>query len=1683
MATTFTGLRVQDTYNAILKIGDNSNLTGTAKILSDGLGNSSAIYLSTTSIGIGVTPSYQLHTSSNAKIGGNLIVSGNLTVNGTLTYLNVEDLAVEDPLIKLAKDNTANTLDIGFFGKYVATSTKYKGLFNDASDDKFKLFIGTGTEPTTTVDISASGYSVGTLVANLEGNVTGGTISGTTGTFSSTLDVDGNATFDASILHYKNSTLVTKFFGETGSGYNASKLEFYKNTDLQIRLNGVDGSITSDGNLSVGGTGAFTGNLTGSTASFSGLVSGIAPTADLNFATKKYVDDNIPTITTPALSTVLSAGNTSGSNNLIIQDNDELILGSGSDFRAYHNETNTLFRIGTGDLIFNSFVTDGDIKFQLDNGSDSLTEYMRLDGGTENIVFIKPISGTTGSFSGTVDITGTNDLRIADGSITSSQSSTTNPVARFTDTGVADYDWTFPDSSTIQLGVNTSSTKTLKLVNSGSGNFNFVAVEATFTGLVTGIAPTSDLNFATKKYVDDSIPTIPGTPALSAVLAIGNTSGANNIIMADNQKILVGTDSDLELFFSTTDGHIRNNTGDLYIQNLADDKSIYFQCDNGSGDVDIYSRINGIIQYVQFFKNVAINKANAILEIGESGSGGTFGFIGWNDASNYLYFGNSYNSAFNKDFVISNTGNIGINNTTPAKKLEITSTVDGDGILLTGDGGFATGSSRNIEFSYNDTDTSYASTIKFEVKDNTNHGGQIGFFTDAGPSSSATQGVLTRAMTIDPSQNVGINTDSPARKLHVVNPADTFVARFTAGASSDVNIGIFGHSTSYFGSIGTESNHRFSLFTNGVDRLNITNTGQIGINTLNPDAQLDVAGNIRSRVASNVAGGFYIGEGNTAEAFGLLSQGANGYFKIRDEYHNSDRFYIKNNGMIGINTTDPTSKLDVREDANNVYSAYFYNSNSGANAHGINVQTATTNAGAYAFRVNSGSNSNALTVMGNARVGIGTALPQALLSLTQANGANIRFTNSTTGRFFTIGEGVGTNDKFSFRGNSYRSTDTLTVDFTNNRVGINTISPGSTLEVVGGSSTFSYSDTTPSGSASSVYRDAVFGSTDTTNTGITIFGTGQTGISFGDAGSNIRGQVRYQHPTDTLELGSSGNINMIINSSGNVGIATTAIPPDTYTASGGGWKVLQIGQSSQIAAYGTDDEIAICQNTYLNTSGVFQAITSDVMGSSIILVDGKIYFKNATTSGTTQTTTTRMFIDTFGNVEVSNGGLFLNKSDGAYVALKHNNSLKGYLGVANQTITGGTTSDIGLTASNNLIFGSGGTSEKMRIVSAGAVGINNSSPDSFSGGGSTTASLVIGKGTSGVSPHITLWQGNSAQAALTFASANTGAGQYEGRIRYTRDTGVMDFRTNGVANVLVLNAYGNVGINNSSPAKKLEISSATNADGILLTGIGTGFTSGSSRNIEFSYTDTDTSYASAIKFEVKNSAEHGGQISFWTDAGPSSSSTQGTSVRTMTVDRNQNVGIGIESPARKFHVYNNANGFISRFTGGASSDVNIGMYGHSSAAFGSIGTESGHRFSLFTSGTDRLNILSNGLVGINCTPSYQLDVTGTIRATSDVIAFSDKRVKENIKTVDNALNTVTKLRGVTYTRKDIDDKSTKVGVIAQEVLKVLPEVVKKDNNDMYSVAYGNMAGVFIEAIKELKAEVDNLKQEIKELKK
>ena len=105
-------------------------------------------------------------------------------------------------------------------------------------------------------------------------------------------------------------------------------------------------------------------------------------------------------------------------------------------------------------------------------------------------------------------------------------------------------------------------------------------------------------------------------------------------------------------------------------------------------------------------------------------------------------------------------------------------------------------------------------------------------------------------------------------------------------------------------------------------------------------------------------------------------------------------------------------------------------------------------------------------------------------------------------------------------------------------------------------------------------------------------------------------------------------------------------------------------------------------------------------------------------------------------------------------------------------------------------------------------------------------------------------------------------------------------------------------------------------------------------------------------------------------------------------------------------------------------------------------------------------------------------VYGNFTASGNVTAYSDITLKEDIEVIPNALDKVSAIRGVTYNRKDLEDKPRHAGVIAQEVEKVLPEVISTDKDGIKSVAYGNLVGLLIESIKELKSEVDELKAKL-----
>jgi hypothetical protein len=100
--------------------------------------------------------------------------------------------------------------------------------------------------------------------------------------------------------------------------------------------------------------------------------------------------------------------------------------------------------------------------------------------------------------------------------------------------------------------------------------------------------------------------------------------------------------------------------------------------------------------------------------------------------------------------------------------------------------------------------------------------------------------------------------------------------------------------------------------------------------------------------------------------------------------------------------------------------------------------------------------------------------------------------------------------------------------------------------------------------------------------------------------------------------------------------------------------------------------------------------------------------------------------------------------------------------------------------------------------------------------------------------------------------------------------------------------------------------------------------------------------------------------------------------------------------------------------------------------------------------------------------------TGNLVATIHY-ASSDSRHKTDIKPIPDALIKVSQINGVTYIRTDNDQNIRHAGVIAQEVEAVLPEVIGTDADGYKVVAYGNMIGLLVEAIKELKTEVDALK--------
>ena len=180
--------------------------------------------------------------------------------------------------------------------------------------------------------------------------------------------------------------------------------------------------------------------------------------------------------------------------------------------------------------------------------------------------------------------------------------------------------------------------------------------------------------------------------------------------------------------------------------------------------------------------------------------------------------------------------------------------------------------------------------------------------------------------------------------------------------------------------------------------------------------------------------------------------------------------------------------------------------------------------------------------------------------------------------------------------------------------------------------------------------------------------------------------------------------------------------------------------------------------------------------------------------------------------------------------------------------------------------------------------------------------------------------------------------------------------------------------------------------------------------------------------------------------------------------RNNESGEGIYNQATTQHFYSDNDDYWNIAGGGSANGLRF-RDDHNSTVRGYV----------YANNANQIGFLNSG-----ASWSLKCDNSGNVTATGNVTAYSDKRLKTNINTINDALSIVGKLRGVSFDWKESGKRS--IGVIAQEVEKVLPELVLTQQvldptgqSEIKSVDYGKIVGVLINAINELKAEVDKLK--------
>ena len=1016
-----------------------------------------------------------------------------------------------------------------------------------------------------------------------------------------------------------------------------------------------------------------------------------------------------------------------------------------------------------------------------------------------------------------------------------------------------------------------------------------------------------------------------------------------------------------------------------------------------------------------------------------------------NDTTGYVSSENGYFSLGSAAGV--NAANINIATANSNVGIGVTATSDGDLTL----------NAPKLHVKGTNTSGAYNLVARFQGgndADNTgaailiNHSNDRGLLIEAGRKDGDREvayfNVISSGATVTPmltmgkfgsAYNVGIGTTSPGSKLTVNGSfsADTgsFSNELTLSSNLRLqnNITILNKAQSAYISFATRNT------TGSEVVMDLTNVGSINGGAAGPYLPLSAGSGFP------LTGPLYI----TSD--GGAANGAEIYLKHANN-----------------NTTDTIGTLFFGNNADATLSSIVVETNGANNTSNLKLNTS-----------NAGTMSTALTLQGDndaiftGNVGIGTTGPNSPLDIRRTSdgialelistvGDADEFVdlkmisgNTTAGTLGTIlrhkRDGTGGGD-FSILTNPTLTgtpTEKLIVK-SNGNVGIGTSTPLAKLDIQGTQGQlFSVTDN---------LSGSIFAVADIS--GVPIFDVNSSGVSYfdGDVGIGTTGPSAKLHISTgaTYEVGSL---------SGSILIEPTGVAFDGYGAgivlgAGRGGRASGGAAIASVLDSASDPDRSGLSFFYHNatfgdprTEGMRLAADGNV-GIGTTSPGSKLEI-NENSTGTVYS---KVFNQNAGVSATARMAVVAQSAQLDIIATS-----AGYTGVSGWADSGVISTDSG--ASGGLILNAqtGGLklqtalSTKMVVLASGNVGIGTTSP--------ITKLNVAG--------NIAV---TATKAYRMYNAANNGWGEMsfieaDNRIQFNRgiqNSGV-DWRlSENSASSYVCALQGNFGIGTTGPDSRLTVSSGTT-------------------NAVANFKSTDAAAYIAIADNSSTNAlvnqigVTGNDMWFATD-----------DVERMRIDSSGNVGIGASttSPSHTLEVRDGTiSGEIAKFSAIGATVVIESSTAGNAKLFLKPNTTGSKRAEFRVTDANDYGFLWTADTSTNGTAYMELEASSTgggdLTVKGDVIAYgspSDKKYKENIKPIESALDKAMKLQGVTFDWKDNDsilDIKEDIGFIAQDVQEVLPELVRENKKGNLSLRYQGITPILLEAIKELKAEIEELK--------